>query len=144
MNLKLLRRRGFTLIELLVVIAIIAILAAATMPMIPAMHDQARVATCEARLAQIGVALKLYAEDHRAYPVGLQTLYDGRYLEQERLMRCDKTGAPFVYLRPTMTAARTAPVASCMAAATPPGQRPHRHRSVSVELLLNGETRLTR
>ena len=57
------KRAAFTLIELLVVIAIIAILAATTLPMIPAVNDQARISTCESRLQQIGVALRLYAED---------------------------------------------------------------------------------
>jgi prepilin-type N-terminal cleavage/methylation domain-containing protein len=70
--------RAFTLIELLVVIAIIAILAATTLPMIPAVNDQARIGTCEARLQQLGVALRPYVEDYHAYPANLRALYDGR------------------------------------------------------------------
>jgi len=73
-------KRAFTLIELLVVIAIIAILSAVTLPMIPGANDQARIGTCESRLQQIGVALRLYAEDFNAYPASLEALYDGRYL----------------------------------------------------------------
>src|SRR4051812_18353556 len=89
------RRSAFTLIELLVVIAIIAILAATTLPMIPAVNDQARIGTCESRLQQIGIAIRLYAEDHHRMPATLDALYAGHYLEQKSLLRCDKTGKEY-------------------------------------------------
>lgn len=62
-------RKGFTLIELLVVIAIIAILAALLMPALEQARRQARVTACASNLKQIYVALVLYGEDFRHYPV---------------------------------------------------------------------------
>ena len=47
-------RRGFTLIELLVVIAIIAILAAILFPVFARARENARKATCQSNLRQIG------------------------------------------------------------------------------------------
>ncbi|MFN3648274.1 MAG: type II secretion system protein [Armatimonadota bacterium] len=131
-------RRGFTLIELLVVIAMIAILAAITLPMIPGVNDQARIATCESRLQQIGVALRLYAEDHHRYPARLAELYDGRYLEQRSLLRCDKAETEYFYRPPSLTAEREQVVAACVDPATPPGRRPHRHGTTLVRLHVHG------
>ena len=137
-------RRAFTLIELLVVIAIIAILAATTLPMVPAVNDQARINTCESRLQQLGIALRLYAEDYHAYPASLQALYDGRYIEQRSLLRCDKTEQGYFYRPPSLTADRRQVIAACCDPATPRGQRPHRHHTVFVQLHVNGETSLAR
>src|SRR5436305_2513319 len=91
------RARGFTLIELLVVIAIIAIMAATTLPMIPGVNDQARIGTCESRLQQIGVALRLYEEDYHAMPRTLDDLYTAHYIEQRSLLRRDKTEHELYY-----------------------------------------------
>ena len=137
-------RRAFTLIELLVVIAIIAILAATTLPMIPALNDQARIGTCESRLQQIGIALRMYAEDYHRYPAALSALYDGRYVEQLSLLRCDKAAAEYFYRPLPLTAAREEVLAGCVPPGTATGQRPHRHRTASVQLLVNGEARLAR
>ena len=131
-------RRGFTLIELLVVIAMIAILMAMTMPMIPAVNDQARIGTCESRLQQIGIALRLYTEDYGRYPAALQTLYDGRYVEQQSLLRCDKTEAAYYYRPPAMDAARETVIAACTDPQTPSGKRPHSHRTLNVLLHAHG------
>ena len=57
-------RRGFTLIELLVVIAIIAILAAILFPVFARAREKARQASCMSNLKQIGIAVRMYAQDH--------------------------------------------------------------------------------
>lgn len=136
--------RGFTLIELLVVIAIIAILAATTLPMIPGVNDQARISTCTARLAQVGTAVRLYTEDYREMPARLTQLYDGRYIDQPSVLRCDKTGQEFSYRPLLLTADREAIVASCCDPAIPAGKRPHRYRTALVRLHRHGGTSLLR
>ena len=56
-------RRGFTLIELLVVIAIIALLAAILFPVFARARENARRATCQSNLKQIGIGLLQYMQD---------------------------------------------------------------------------------
>lgn len=65
------RRAGFTLIELLVVIAIIAILAAILFPVFGRAREQARRATCQSNLKQLGLIFGQYAQDYdERYPCG--------------------------------------------------------------------------
>lgn len=56
--------QGFTLIELLVVIAIIAILAAILFPVFARARENARRASCQSNLKQIGLGLLQYAQDY--------------------------------------------------------------------------------
>lgn len=57
-------RRGFTLIELLVVIAIIAILAAILFPVFSRARENARRASCQSNLKQVGLGLMQYVQDY--------------------------------------------------------------------------------
>lgn len=65
------RQRGFTLIELLVVIAIISILAAILFPVFARARENARRASCQSNLKQIGLAAMMYTQDYDEwFPMG--------------------------------------------------------------------------
>ena len=59
------RRKGFTLIELLVVVAIIALLISLLLPSLQAARVQAKKVQSASNMRQLGIAIGMYADDHR-------------------------------------------------------------------------------
>lgn len=83
--------RGFTLVELAIVIAIIAVLAAILFPVFARARETARSLSCMGNLVNIGLALRLYANEHEG---GLPPREDDlgpilpRHLLDEQVLRC--------------------------------------------------------
>ena len=90
--------RAFTLVEILVVIAIIGLLVAMLLPALGRAKSQVQLADCRNRLRNIGVALRLYANE-REDLLPMSTCVDGpqqemtealggRYVEDPRNFYC--------------------------------------------------------
>ena len=130
---------GFTLIELLVVIAIIAILSAALMPALSSAMDRTRVTECRSNLTHIGIALRMFFNDHGSYPDSLEQLASAGLITDDSLLVCTKTGQPYHYERPSGATPSDSAVCSCCAPNTPDGQRPHSYRHSYVALQKGGK-----
>jgi len=72
--------RGFTLIEILIVIAIIGVLAAILFPVFGRVRENARRATCQSNMKQLGLAFTQYTQDtggYQPFPANFQAWGDG-------------------------------------------------------------------
>lgn len=63
------RKSAFTLIELLTVIAIIGILAAIIIPTVGSVRNKAKGVRCSSNLRQIGIAIRVFANENRGMMV---------------------------------------------------------------------------
>jgi prepilin-type N-terminal cleavage/methylation domain-containing protein/prepilin-type processing-associated H-X9-DG protein len=102
------KRTGFTLIELLVVIAIIAILAAILFPVFARARENARRASCQSNLKQIGLGIMQYTQDYDERMPGAYLYYNGTtlmwwedltqpYVKSYQLMICPSDSVPNSY-----------------------------------------------
>ena len=69
------RVKGFSLIELLVVMVIIALLVGLLLPALGRAREEARKTQCRSNLRQIGLAMMMYANDHRGHGPAIYGVY---------------------------------------------------------------------
>ncbi len=97
-------RKGFTLIELLVVIAIIAILAAILFPVFARARENARRASCQSNLKQIGLGIMQYTQDYdEKYPMRQYNNTDAGIVNSWRRVTFPYTKSSQLYACPSNT-----------------------------------------
>lgn len=81
-------KNGFTLVEVLVVIAIVAALAGLLLPVLAASRAKGREARCVSQLRQVGMAFRMYRDDHEGTrPPLLARLYP-TYVSSADILVC--------------------------------------------------------
>jgi prepilin-type N-terminal cleavage/methylation domain-containing protein/prepilin-type processing-associated H-X9-DG protein len=97
------KKSGFTLIELLVVIAIIAILAAILFPVFARARENARRASCQSNLKQIGLGIMQYTQDYDEKMPNYSFAYSGDIMWQPVIQPYVKSTQLFSCPSNTMT-----------------------------------------
>ncbi len=77
------KRHAFTLIELLVVVAVVALLVAILLPSLAKGREQGRAAVCMSNMRGLGIAVQMYAMNHKGYLVNFGLSHGGSVDEQE-------------------------------------------------------------
>lgn len=92
-------KKGFTLVELLVVIAIIGLLAAILFPVFGRARENARRASCQSNLKQLGLGFSMYIQDNdERYPVGVaEAQWSGYNTSSPAGAACAGSGTTWYY-----------------------------------------------
>lgn len=91
------RSAGFTLIELLVVVAIIGLLAAILFPVFSRVRENARRASCQSNLKQIGASVMQYMQDYdEACPLSWYNAQTGDAVSYNYVVRWMDMVYPYV------------------------------------------------
>jgi prepilin-type N-terminal cleavage/methylation domain-containing protein/prepilin-type processing-associated H-X9-DG protein len=110
--------KGFTLIELLVVIAIIAILAAILFPVFARARENARRASCQSNMKQLGLGFAQYTQDYdEMYPMALHNTTGYNHPNENDQGHVGWTMTLQPYLKSTQ-------ILQCPSETNPPGNTP--------------------